>query len=463
MAGGVITITYTKPDNTTDTIMVTAIDGIAENIDRAEFEGISASANTEETTGEPAPNGVASATVDGNAATYWHSQWNGSGFTVSESNPAILTVDLGKELDITGFKFTNRNGQNGLIGKIDWELKAADGTVLASATNVETNATSAAVNYIYADETVKAQYIVVKIKQGSGDFATMAEIEPIRVKKIVATGATIDDVKVKVGETVEMKVNTKANEQVIVTSWTSSDESVATVDKYGNVTAIKEGTTTITITNYAGLKDTAVVTVTKDSSGEPSVPPMNFVDVKKGAWFYGSVESAYKKGLMSNTGKGKEYFEPDTPISRGMVATVLYRMAGLPKVEFKATFSDVTNAKLWYSTAITWASQAGVVSGYKDGSFGPDDNITRQDLAIMLRNYAKSCGLDTSVSVDFSAFKDGNKVVSYAQSAVQFCIDAKLMSGSKKADGVYLNPTDNATRAECAKMFSLLDDAIKAK
>ncbi len=210
----------------------------------------------------------------------------------------------------------------------------------------------------------------------------------------------------------------------------------------------------------------AAVANLKDKPEEPK-PVMDFYDVQdKKAWFYGSVESAFTKGLMGATGKepvnGKPFFEPDTAISRGMVATVLYRMAGKPAVEFKATFSDVTNPKLWYSTAITWASQAGVVSGYKDGSFGPDDNITRQDLAIMLRNYAKSCGLDTDAKVDFSAFKDGNKVVSYAQSAIAFCIDAKLMSGAKKADGVYLNPSDNATRAECAKMFSLLDDAIKA-
>ena len=218
--------------------------------------------------------------------------------------------------------------------------------------------------------------------------------------------------------------------------------------------------------NEAKANLEAAVAELKDKPSNPTPDPkpaMNFVDVTEKDWFYGSVESAYQKGLMSNTGKGKEYFEPNAPITRGMVATVLYRMAGLPKVEFKATFSDVTNAKLWYATAITWASQSGVVSGYKDGSFGPDDNITRQDLAIMLRNFAKANGLDTNAKVDFSAFKDGNKVVSYAQSAIAFCTNAKLMSGAKKNDGVYLNPSANATRGECAKMFSLLDDAIKAK
>ncbi len=197
-------------------------------------------------------------------------------------------------------------------------------------------------------------------------------------------------------------------------------------------------------------------------------PTMDFYDVQdEKAWFYGSVEKAFQKGLMGATGKapvdGKPWFEPDTNISRAMVATVLYRMAGQPKVEFKATFKDVTDASLWYSTAITWAAQNNVVSGYKDGRFGCDDNITRQDLAIMLRNYAKAAGLDTDVTVDFASFKDGKEVVDYAASAVAWCVEAKLMSGSKKADGTYLMPTANATRGECAKMFSLLDDAIHAK
>ncbi len=466
MAGGAITITYTKPDATTETIEITSISSVSEDIDRSEYEGISASANTEETTGEGEVNGFASAVVDGSTSTFWHSQWSGTVFNVSANNPAILTVDLGEELDIAGFKFTNRQGNNGLIGLIDWELKDAEGNVVASGTNVSTDASSGATSYVYADETVNAQYIVVKVKEGSNGFATMAEIAPIRVNKIVATGATIDDTTVVVGESVEMKVNTKANEQVIITNWTSSDESVATVDKYGNVTGIKAGKATITITNYAGLNETAVVTVTADTPVDPK-PVMDFYDVQdKSAWFYGSVEKAFQKGLMGATGKapvdGKPWFEPDTNISRAMVATVLYRMAGKPKVEFKATFSDVTNGSLWYSTAITWAAQNGVVSGYKDGRFGPDDNITRQDLAIMLRNYAKSAGLNTNVSVDFAAFKDGKQVVDYAASAVAWCVEAKLMSGSVKADGTYLMPTANATRAECAKMFSLLDDAIKA-
>ena len=185
-----------------------------------------------------------------------------------------------------------------------------------------------------------------------------------------------------------------------------------------------------------------------------------FIDVVKKDWFYKVVCDAYFEGLMGATGKGPEYFEPNLNISRGMVATVLYRMAGLPKVTFAVKFPDVNKESMWYAKAITWASSDSikVVSGYGNGTFGPDDNIKRQDLAIMLRNYAKMAGLDTTAKADLTIFMDDQKVDGYAKSAIEWCVANKIMSGSKQSDGDYLNPTEFATRAECAKMFTLLQD-----
>lgn len=186
----------------------------------------------------------------------------------------------------------------------------------------------------------------------------------------------------------------------------------------------------------------------------------SFHDVNPKDWFCETVERVNHLGLMYAMDNKTNSFKPENDISQGMVATILYRMAKVPKVEFKPTFNDVTNSKLWYSDAIILASESGVVSGYQDGRFAPDDNITRQDLAIMLRNYAKTNGINTKVNVDFNAFVDGEKIASYAQSAMAFCIDKQIISGSKKEDGVYLNPSDNATRAECAKMFLQLNELI---
>ncbi len=149
-----------------------------------------------------------------------------------------------------------------------------------------------------------------------------------------------------------------------------------------------------------------------------------YQDVIESDWFFKVVMKATRAGLMKNTGLGIGQFEPNLEISRGMVATVLYRMANTPDVSKTMIFSDVKD-QVWYTNAIYWASANKVVSGYKDGRFGPDENITRQDLAIMLRNFAKSKGLNTNVDASLDQFKDANQVVSYAQSAIAWCVEAK--------------------------------------
>lgn len=181
-----------------------------------------------------------------------------------------------------------------------------------------------------------------------------------------------------------------------------------------------------------------------------------FIDVDVNEWYYQSIKNIYRLDYMGPTGKGNEYFEPNAPLTRGMVTTILYRMEAKPPFSFKAVFSDVRNPKLWYATAISWASHYKVVSGYKDGRFGPDDNITRQDLAIMLRNYAQKCGLVTTSNISLASFKDANKVDDYACSAIKWCVENKIISGATNKDGVYLNPKQPCSRAQAAKMFYVL-------
>ena len=185
-----------------------------------------------------------------------------------------------------------------------------------------------------------------------------------------------------------------------------------------------------------------------------------YKDVATKEWFFGSVEKAVSLGLMGSTGKGKDYFEPNANLTRGMVATILYRLDGQKPVAFKETFTDVKKG-VWYSNAIIWAAQNKVVSGYKDGRFGPDDNITRQDLAIMIRNYAAKAGIDTNKVAKIEGFKDYKNITSYARSAVAFCVENKILS-APQADGTSkVNPTNNASRAEAAKMFSVLAELVK--
>lgn len=229
-------------------------------------------------------------------------------------------------------------------------------------------------------------------------------------------------------------------------TWTSSNSNVATVSSYGFVYAKQVGTTTITAKSSNGKTATCKVTVVSED--------FPFADVRTSDWYYRTVKEAYDLGIM--TGVGNYKFAPNDNISRAMVATVLYRIHGAPGVKFKTKFNDVKSGQ-WYSAAVTWASDFGVVNGYANGNFGPSNNITRQDLVIMLRNYANQVGLRTHSNTSLAKFSDSNKIASYAQSAFKWAVDNGLVGGS----GDKLNPTKTATRAEAAKMFLQLYKMIK--
>ncbi len=407
--------------------------------------------------------GTAQATLDYNTSTYWHSNYH-----TSNGQKHYVVYDLGKAYYLSDIKLLPRqNGTNGDIFELNLYI-SEDETVdqndfvekFAFETAGKTLANRDMQRAVILNEAY-GRYVKIEVTASGGDqlnqYCSLAEIRFYGTEEKPAA-PTVDKDKLIASIEHAETIDTSKYTEESVAAFTSALTAAIAVNENENATQEEVDVA------YTAL-ETAKEAL-KEKPADPK-PVMDFYDVQdKTAWFYVSVEKAFTKGLMLATGKapvdGKPWFEPDTNISRAMVATVLYRMAGQPKVEFKATFSDVTNASLWYSTAITWAAQNNVVSGYKDGRFGCDDNITRQDLAIMLRNYAKSAGLDTNVTVDFAAFKDGKQVVDYAASAVAWCVEAKLMSGSVKADGTYLMPTANATRAECAKMFSLLDDAIKA-
>ncbi len=178
-----------------------------------------------------------------------------------------------------------------------------------------------------------------------------------------------------------------------------------------------------------------------------------FYDLYQSDWYYQIVINAYESDLMSGTTYNT--FEPETPTTRGMVATILYRMAKYPSSNFKASFPDVKQ-NLWYSNAINWASSLKIVNGYQNGNFGPDDNVTREQLAIMIYNYAvKMSDVDTNIYTSIDHYVDAHKVNTYAKKAMTWMIEHGIISG-KKIDGQsYLDPHAKATRAECAKMLYL--------
>ena len=173
-----------------------------------------------------------------------------------------------------------------------------------------------------------------------------------------------------------------------------------------------------------------------------------FKDVKKSDWFYNAVEYTYKNNIIS--GYDKTTFAPNDKITRAMMVTILYRMEGSPNNNGKSKFSDVPTNE-WYSKAIKWASEKGIVNGYGGtNNFGPNDNIIRQDLAGILRNYAKYKKKNINVLANLTNFKDYKKVENYAVTSMKWAVGNGVITGN--SDGT-LNPKGNATRAEAAAMI----------
>ncbi len=180
------------------------------------------------------------------------------------------------------------------------------------------------------------------------------------------------------------------------------------------------------------------------------VTNFNMGDVSNKIWYFDTIREVFDLGLM--TGTTSTTFSPDGLMTRGMVATVLYRMAGSPYASYNSYFSDVLDGE-YYSLPITWAIEEGIMNGYESGLFGPDDIVTREQLAVMLRNYAMQQGIDTSCTSDLTQFMDTDEISNFAFSSLQWLVEKNIISGSN--NGTLLKPTASATRAECAKMLLL--------
>ena len=175
---------------------------------------------------------------------------------------------------------------------------------------------------------------------------------------------------------------------------------------------------------------------------------ISFKDVKENDWFYEAVSYAVENGLMS--GMSEDVFAPNTPLTREMLAVILWNLEGNPAPNEVAPFLDVTSDK-YYANAIAWANENGIVAGYGD-TFGVGDSITREQFAVMLYNYAQYQGYDVSVGEDTNilSYTDAFDISNYAYPAMQWACGAGIMSGND--DGT-LNPQGKATRAEAATML----------
>ena len=172
-----------------------------------------------------------------------------------------------------------------------------------------------------------------------------------------------------------------------------------------------------------------------------------FTDVSEKDWFYSDVMFVYENGLMLGT--SKTLFSPYGTATRGMMATILWRMEGSPAPKGKNSFTDVEAGK-WYADAITWTAENGIFAGYGKDKFGPDDPITREQLAAIFYRYADYKGYDLTVKGNLDKFKDADKITDYAKTAMQWAVGSGLVKGKS---GNLLDPQGTATRAEIAAML----------
>ena len=200
---------------------------------------------------------------------------------------------------------------------------------------------------------------------------------------------------------------------------------------------ISEVSLTKNMTVYAGWR--------ADENPDTVVNP--FTDVSEKDWFYNDAMFVYKNGLMLGT--SKTLFSPHGTVTRGMMATILWRMEGSLAPKDENSFTDV-EAERWYADAITWTTENGIFAGYSKDKFGPDDPITREQLTAIFYRYADYKGYKLTITGNLDKFEDADKITDYAKMVMQWAVGNGLIKG--KSENL-LDPQGTATRAEISAML----------
>ena len=266
------------------------------------------------------------------------------------------------------------------------------------------------------------------------------------------TGKYSYEVFTSVGDNGTLSVDRYATEGDKVTIEVTPDEAylldelvVTANGKEVELTDNGDGTYTFTMPS-ADVKISATFAEDPDWT-EPEEPATDvsdiFIDVAPNAWYKDAVQYAYAGGLM--TGVSANEFAPDATTTRGMIVSMLARLEGVESAN-DAGFADVSDE--WYATAVNWAASVGVVNGYEDNTFRPNDAITREQLAAILMNYASYKGEDVSDRADLSAYTD--QPSAWAEETMSWAVAEGLISGVTNTE---LQPQGNATRAQVAAIL----------
>lgn len=237
------------------------------------------------------------------------------------------------------------------------------------------------------------------------------------------------------------------NAMTVLTGSTITLPTAPTREGY-TFTGWSDGTTVITSSTYTVSGAVTLTAQWEENAAVDPEPTLPFVDVPANEWYYSYIQFVTENSYMN--GISDTVFGPNDLLTRAHMVQILYNMEGRPSVSGSNSFTDVP-ASEWYATAVVWASENGLVMGYSDGSFLPTDNITREDLMVILYRYAQFKGVDTSARADLNDYVDASQVSGYAQEMVAWAIAEGLVQG--RGDG-QLSPQGTATRAEMATFIT---------
>ena len=263
----------------------------------------------------------------------------------------------------------------------------------------------------------------------SGDYL-------ISVDRVSGGRVTVQPGRADKGETVTITVYPNDGYEL--------DELVVTDSRGNEIDLDARSATRFTFTMPGG-KVTVEASFVREG-GQTQTPQTTFADVPASAWYCDAVEYVYENGLMSGVSGGR--FAPNDTLTRAMLVQTLYAMEGRPAAA-SAGFADVASGD-WYASAVNWAAANGVVSGVSETGFGPNNALTREQLALILYRFAQYKGYDVTGTSDLAAYADGSSVSGWAAEAMGWAVDAGLISG---VGGNQIAPTGTASRAQVAQIL----------
>ena len=191
----------------------------------------------------------------------------------------------------------------------------------------------------------------------------------------------------------------------------------------------------------------------------PAPSAADYQDVPPGAWYYGAVDYVVSQGLLS--GSSRSRFSPEQPLTRAMLAQVLFQLAGQPDGGL-THFVDVPDTA-WCYSAVSWAVSRDIMSGVDGETFAPERPPTRQELAFTLFRYAKEAGLDTKARADLTPYSDAGQVAGWAREAVEWAVAQGLLAGRSTGSTQTLAPLGTVTRAEFSAVLKTLCETVLPK